>query len=295
MPPEWFPGAPDPHWHWLVVVESFVAALAAGTFLTAAFGDLAGDPADRRATGIGYLLSLPLVGLSGFLLTIDLYQPQRFYHMLVQSARLPLPVMKPWSPMSSGSWVLVAFGGIAFLLAVDAFLARRRSQETAFLNGRLRTLVILVGALLAFFVAGYQGALVSVTNQPVWTQSTWFASLFVISSVLAGLATLTLLVPRDGPAAAAIREASRWLMVAELVLIGVFLVSLGVMIRAYLAPAGLLSLGVVVLVGLVAPLLLQARPGAAVGRGPLVAPALVLLGVLALRYAVWMVPVGAVL
>jgi len=295
MPPEWFPGAPDPHWHWLVVVESFVAALATGAFLTAAFATLAGTSADRRATRVGYWLSLPLATVSGLLLTMDLYRPERFHHMLLQSARLPLPIFKPWSPMSLGSWALLLFGGLAFLFAVDAFLARRWGRDTALLGGMLGKLVAIVGVLLAFLVAGYQGALVSVTSQPVWTQSAWFTPLFVVSSVLAGLAVVALFVPSDAATTATkVRAASTWLIVAELVLLVAFLLSLGVMARTYMSPAGLLVLGVgVVLVGLVAPLLLHQRDRG-VGHASLAAPILTLLGVLALRYAIWMVPVGAI-
>jgi len=76
--------------------------------------DMFGPPADRRLARLGYYVAFPGVVLSGLLLTVDLRRPERFWHMLLQSETLR-PMFKPWSPMSVGSWALLAFGAFAFV------------------------------------------------------------------------------------------------------------------------------------------------------------------------------------
>src|SRR3712207_8878356 len=39
----------------------------------------------------------------------------------------------------------------------------------------------VVGALVGFFVASYTGALLTATNQPLWSDSVWVAALFLRS------------------------------------------------------------------------------------------------------------------
>ena len=49
------------------------------------------------------------------------------------------------------------------------------------------------GCLSGFFIAAYTGALLSATNQPMWSDTTWLAPLFLASAASTGLAAMTLL------------------------------------------------------------------------------------------------------
>src|SRR5207245_3354805 len=78
---------------------------------------------DRRLVHLGYLIAFPLVCVCGLVLTVDLGRPGRFWHMLVQSETFR-PILKTYSPMSTGAWALLLFGGCAFL-SFAAVLAER--------------------------------------------------------------------------------------------------------------------------------------------------------------------------
>src|SRR5256885_10155419 len=52
---------------------------------------------------------------------------------------------------------------------------------TLFRSGLLGVLVAVLGGLLGFFVAGYTGVLLSVTNRPIWGDTTLLGLVFLIS------------------------------------------------------------------------------------------------------------------
>ena len=62
----------------------FVGGIAGGPFILAALLHLFGKPVDRPAVRTGYFIALA-GGLVGVLLVVDLTQPLRFGHMLIQS------------------------------------------------------------------------------------------------------------------------------------------------------------------------------------------------------------------
>ena len=110
------PGSPPrPHWDWLIIFYFFLGGLAGGCYFLAALIDLfgaAGGPAARAARLLRRASRALLV--SGILLIVDLARPERFWHMLVESHTWR-PMFKSWSPMSVGSWALLAFGFFALL------------------------------------------------------------------------------------------------------------------------------------------------------------------------------------
>src|SRR5260370_26645908 len=160
----------SPHWRWLILAYFFLGGLAAGSYFLTTLLDLFGKGRDRRLVHLGYLIAFPLVCVCGLVLTVDLGRPERFWHMLVQSETLR-PMLKVYSPMSTGAWALLLFGGCAFLSFV-AVLAERRRLGCPLLR-QLRPppfvgrLVTVIGALLGFFVAGYTRVLPPVPNRPV--------------------------------------------------------------------------------------------------------------------------------
>jgi len=266
-----------PGWHWLIVGYFFLGGIAGGCFFLAVLIDLFGRPEDRALARLGYYIAFPAVVLSGLLLILDLTVPSRFWHMLIQSNSVR-PMLKPYSPMSLGSWALLAFGAFA-LLAFLAALADAGRLRWTWLRGMrppgvAGTLIGLAGGTLAFFVAGYTGVLLAVTNRPIWSDTPLLGLNFLVSAASTSAALMILLAPRRTwtlHGFHALKRFDAMVLVFELLALVALVVSLGSLARYWLSLWGaLLVVGVVVL-GILVPLVLHAR------RAPLAA-ALVLLG-----------------
>src|SRR5947209_15267649 len=270
MSDTFFSGAP--HWTWFIIPYFFVGGLAGGACFLAAVLDWVGGPDDRPVVRTGYSLAAWGAILSGLLLTIDLGQPLRFWHMLFQSAHFPAIMFKPWSPISFGAWAITGFGGFAVL---------------AGLGVRPAKLIGTIAGLLGFFVAGYTGVLLSVTNRPIWADSPWLGALFIASGASTGAAALILLAPARG----ASERTLAWLssfdaraLVVELLVLAAFIASLGSLNRVWVSFWGLLLLVGVVGFGILAPLRMHAKPAQAAK--------LVLLGGFLLRLATMLASEG---
>ena len=288
---------PEPEWTWLIVLYFFLGGLAAGSYFMGSLLELFGQPSDHPAVRITHWLAFPILAVCGILLIADLGRPERFFHMLVQSARPPLPSLKWYSPMSLGSWALLVFSGIAFLSFLDAVL--ETTQDRIVLHrGLLGKLWALLGLAVSAFFASYTGVLLATTNLDVWGDSPLIGALFMTSAVSTGLAlTALLLVLRRRYAVGSrekLEEADRYAMALELILIIAFVASLGAAAALYLSSlAGALWLwGGVVLIGLLVPLALHFFPRIFGSATHVVAPILTLIGGLILRYVVVMVPQG---
>jgi protein NrfD len=295
----------DPDWGWWIILYFYLGGIAAGAYFIATLIDLFGRVEDRELARPGYWIAFPLIALCGLFLTVDLGRPERFWHMLFRSevvheairegwpksgwgTFLHAPFAKYWSPMSVGSWGLLVFGacsGLSFLgsLRSNGFLARLLRYS---IFGKI---IALIGCVLGFFVASYTGALLTATNQPLWSDNTWIAPLFLISSASTGMAALILINGLRGvdPSGLAHRlmRAETWCIFLELVVFAIFWITLTPFIRVILSTwQGLLLLVGVSMFGLLLPLALHWLPGHAASR--LVASSvLVLIGGFVLRYA----------
>lgn len=286
LPDTFFTAAPE--WRWLIIGYFFVGGIAGGSYMLAVLIDLFGDPDDRPLAGTAYGIAFAGVALSGVLLTADLGRPERFWHMLLQS-KTGWPMLKPWSPMSLGAWALLLFGGVSFLslLATLAEAGRLPRRELARLRppGALGTVVATLGALLGFFIAGYTGILLSVTNRPIWAD-TWLLGLAFLVSASSISAALLILVgqwhSRPSRAVRALGRFDRWMLLLELVVLVALVASLGAVARVWLSAWGAALFGVV-LVGIVTPFALLRR-----GHGAIlpVAAVLVLVGGFLLRVVI---------
>ena len=262
-----------PHWRWLIIFYFFVGGVAGGAYFLGAVLEWFGRPDDRPVIRTAYRVGLWGAVVSGLLLTLDLGRPLRFWHMLFQSVNLPHLMFKSWSPISFGAWALLLFGACAVLSV------RLPRDGTV-----VAKLVAAVGALLGFFLAGYTGVLLSVTNRPIWADSPWLGALFLASGASTAAAWLSLLGPRRGAAESSLRWLSTFdarALVVELLLLIVFVVSLGRVAGVWVSVWGALLLVGVVGFGIVWPLFRHARPAArGAGLNPAVA---VLIGGFLLR------------
>ncbi len=280
-----------PHWHWLVIWYLFVGGVAGGSYLIGALLDLFGDARDQPLARLAYYVAFPAVLIGGLFLIVDLNRPERFWHMLIMSER-GWPMLKYWSPMSIGSWGLAAFGVFTFLSFVGALAedGRLRWRGLARLRrGMLGALIAILGGVFGFFLAGYTGVLLAVTNRPIWADSPLLGFLFLVSAASVSAAVLILIGLWRGVAPYSIGWLSRmdgWLMPVELVVLIAFVASLGPVAQVWLSRWGVALVVGVVLVGIVLPLLLHWRPRLLGGLNMAAAAVLAVLGGFILRVVV---------
>src|SRR5216117_3631082 len=262
MSDTFFSGAP--HWTWFIIPYFFVGGLAGGAYFLAAVLDWFGRPEDRPVVRTGYDIAAVGAILSGLLLTIDLGRPLRFWHMLFQSENFPSLMFKSWSPISFGAWAILLFGGCAAL----SWWEERRDRAPSL----VAKLVAGLGGLFGFFVAGYTGVLLSVTNRPIWADSPWLGALFLASGASTGAAALMFFGRRRGVSESSIR----WLasfdaqtLIVELVILIIFIASLWPIRQVWISFWGFLLLAGVVGAGILWPLRLHLRPSGGAGfRNP---------------------------
>ncbi len=182
-----------PVWAWKIPAYFFTGGLSAGSALLAAGADLTGRPALRRACRLGGFGALLL---STGLLIADLGRPERFHHML--------RVAKPSSPMSVGTWILVAYGpGSALAAAAELLPARVRATVPGRLVHAAARPAGLSAAAFAPGLASYTAALLAQTAAPAWHESRRELPFIYTGSAAAsggGLGMLLAPVAEAGPA-----------------------------------------------------------------------------------------------
>jgi formate-dependent nitrite reductase membrane component NrfD len=307
---EHFVQAPD--WTWYILFYFFFAGISGGSYAVAAMLRLFGRSEDEPLMRLAYYAAFVALLPCPVLLVVDLGQPVRFWHMLVNTTPGHVgPSFKYWSPMSVGAWALLIFGVFATASFFETLgrdgrrvpLARLAARV---LGGWFGMLAAVIGGLFGLFVAGYTGVLLSVSNQPVWSDTWALGGLFLVSGLSASVALLTWLTRFRSLArysTAFLVRGEQWFQILELALIAVFAVTVfqaGTGWTAFGLPW--LALWGFVLVSLVPGIggfgmphaaVVGApsgdsgsRGGAAAAAGPslaVVGPWLVLLGVLALR------------
>jgi protein NrfD len=285
-----------PHWAWWIALYFFVGGIAGTAFTLASLLHLSTRPADRPLVRLGYYVAFVGVVISGMLLTLDLTRPLRFWHMLIES-NTGRPMFKSWVPMSVGSWDLLLFGSFAFLAALAA-LSEERPGVTLLQSAPLRALrrrgpsvvIAVLGSIFGLVLAGYTGVLLAVTNRPIWADSSLLGLLFLLSGASTGAAALTLLAVwrRAGHPASIdwLGWFDRRVLILELVVLILFVVSLGSVAQVFLGWWGLVLLLGVIGVGILAPLLLERRRGSRASHRLARSAYLVLLGGFLLRVVV---------
>jgi formate-dependent nitrite reductase membrane component NrfD len=302
--------AGPPQWTWYILFYFFLAGLSGGSYVVATLLRLRGDPGQRSAARLGYYVAFLAFVVCPVLLTLDLGQPQRFWHMLVNTTPgQEAASFKYWSPMSVGAWALVVYGVFVTVSVIGAFVGDRAARTgtggglARLFDGAAGSAWAVLGSLVGLFIAGYTGVLLAVSNQPVWSDTWALGGLFLASGFSGSAALLGWLVrfrAQARTAAEPVANAERFFVLLELLLIAAFVATLipaGTLGHAFRYPWALLW--VVAIAGLL-PALFRREPrptgtdgtgaGAAAARA-VAAPGLlvtlvVLIGVLALRAAV---------
>jgi formate-dependent nitrite reductase membrane component NrfD len=295
-----------PGWTWYILGYFFFAGLTGGSYALATLLRLVGDARDEPAARIGFYVSFLTLLVSPVLLTADLGVWTKFWHMLVNVTPGDQGLNFTYSsPMSVGVWALFIFAFFATVSLIEVFVLDRRARSSVGhepvrpVGGAAGLAFNIVGAVFALLVVSYTGVLLSVSNQPIWSD-TWMLGGLFLASGLSGSAALMALLTRYRPDAAfslgRLLEADGYFSILELVLLVAFFVTI-----AAAGTAGRtlpwLPLWVLALAGIGSSVVaarghMRIRPsgGSAViaraGTDTLVVSLLVLLGVLALRAAV---------
>ena len=190
-----------PVWSWTVATYFWLGGMASGSAFVALACDAAGD---HRSAAIARKVALGVVAPGPVLLIADLGRPERFLNMT--------RILKPRSPMNTGSWCLVAFSGSG-ALAVAADLIGRPKPARAL--GALT-------ALLGSYLGSYTGVLLACTAVPLWSRSrTVLGPAFVATATATGAAAtrLTLVaagLPHEHPTRRALGTIETASMLTEL-------------------------------------------------------------------------------
>jgi hypothetical protein len=173
----------EPVWTWEIPFYFYTGGLAGAAAGLAFLAGLSGNEALARRA---WPTSAAAAAVSPILLTMDLGKPQRFLHML--------RMVKVTSPMSIGSWILVAAGPATATAAAHA------------VTGRLRGPAFIArpaAALLGLPLATYTAALIANTAVPVWHDARrTLPFLFAASAAASAGAALTALTPPNAAAPA---------------------------------------------------------------------------------------------
>lgn len=281
-----------PEWLWYILFYFFFAGLAGGSYAIGTLLRLSGDARDEPAARVSFLIAGPLTAICPILLTADLgVSWLKFWHMLVNVTPGDQSLnFKYWSPMSVGVWALTLFGVFAAISFLDAW--------KPFIPAAINRVWTVLGSIVGIYIASYTGVLLSVSNQPVWSDTWALGGLFLASGLSGAAALIALLIRNRADSSYSlgrVHQADGYFSALELVLLLVFFITIGAsgaLDREFVwLPAWLIAV-----VGIAASLV-EARGhirAQAAGSGTaagvrvdtIVVSVLVLLGVLALRTAV---------
>lgn len=292
-------GLQNPLWKWEIVVYFFVAGIAVGTYLFAAFGQLWGSRTDRQHSVTGYFFAMPMMLISGLMLILDLSVPDRFsrfFHMMWNPRDAGL-TFKPESVMSLGSWVILLFSILSAISFGYALVKRYQWENKVPLarllislhEGSWKSVYLSIGILSAAYIGTYTGILLTTTHWPVWSSTPLIPLLFLVSGVSTGLAALVLYLSKQFKEAKAyihrLEKADTYIIVGEIVILAVFLVSLGPWASVLTSGSNaFLLFGGVVVAGLLVPLFLRYKPLLGEKNSLILSSSLILFGGLVLRF-----------
>ncbi len=282
-------------WEWQIPVYLFLGGLVAGLLILSAWAELRPEERRWRVTrDVGPLLVLPLLSIGLLALFLDLeykWHVFRFY-----------TVFEPTSPMSWGSWILLAT--LASAVPVTALALRRTGihllaplsdsgavRSLAGFAQRHRLALARTDVLLGVALGVYTGVLLSgFAARPLWN-SPVLGPLFGVSGLSTAAALLALLAREPAERHALVRI-DVGLILTELGLIGLWM--LGLATGGASAHQALEALtggpytaafwSLVVLIGLLVPAWLETMELRGRWSTHRVAPVLVLVGGIALRF-----------
>jgi formate-dependent nitrite reductase membrane component NrfD len=285
-------------WEWQIPVYLFLGGLAAGLLILAAGLELRrGAPPRAAAVRFAPLAAAAILSLGMLALFLDLEYKLHVYRFYL--------AFEPTSPMSWGSWILILVYPAAILMGLGSLTGDERTRASSFgllrpFRGAIERAVafsvrrrrpilwssIAVGAALGAYTGLLLGTLAA---RPQWNTAI-LGPLFLASGMSTGAALLLLLGAGDDAP-----TLLRWDMIligAELALIVLMILDLATGSEAQQMAAGQLLGGtwtavfwsLVVVTGLLVPFAMETAEIKRHLRPTVVAPLLILIGGLSLRW-----------
>lgn len=275
-------------WGWAIVGYLWLAGIAGGTYMAGYLFHVWDGLRHRALLRLATYISTPLFALAALLLTIDLGRTERFWHLFVS--------FRPSSVMWLGSYLFLVGALIWAVLLTWEIGQQLKGRMSGAKN--LEQVITALGFFFALMVVTYIGVLFTQTARPLWDRSVFLPALFLASAFSTGIAALLIalrLLPIDEPPSLT-AKLHRALVLFITLDLGLLAVEVGWLALFQPAIAAVILAGTLsplfwaglVILGLIVPLVLELRAlrAGVVPRGVLVAPILVILGGLAMRYIV---------
>src|SRR5258705_13865859 len=141
--------------------------------------------------------------------------------------------------MISGLFVFVSFLGALPDAELTPGAAWRKVPPPSLL-GRF---IAAIGGIFGFYVAGYTGVLLAVTNRPIWSDSPFLGMLFIVLAASTSAALVILLAEKSRdtmPGLCDLHRVAVWVIGVELIVLIALMISLGPVLRTWLSAWGLL-------------------------------------------------------
>jgi len=179
-------------WNIPLWFDIWLAGMAGGAYLVAFLADRYSGGAHKNLFRLAVYTGVPLAIIGVLLLVIDLGTPIWFWHLF--TSFLPVAVM------SMGTWTLVAFLIIAFIMMILWVIEGDATRSTgAYSSGmpgmaqRASGFLGWINLIFAVLLITYPGALLAATSQPIWSNTLLVPALFVASAAATGVALLILM------------------------------------------------------------------------------------------------------
>ena len=284
-------------WKWQIPSYLFLGGLVAGLMIIVSFEELFKRKNWNKNISItSSILSLILLSLGMFFLFLDLeykFHVYRFYF-----------VLKPLSPMSWGSWILIITYPTLLLWLIGSLKENQlyKLNKSNFLNKIItniynfsiekRKTILKTNIIVGIALGTYTGVLLqTLTGRPLWNSSI-LGPLFLASGVSAGAATLLIFNRNNKDFTISFIKWDIWALSIELVILFLFVIGKLTGPEVFRNSVKLLLIGpyagyfftFVIFGGIIIPLIVEGTELKHKSSVKILTPILVLIGGFALRY-----------
>lgn len=184
-------------WPVIIAIYLFVAGDGVAAFYSGILAYSFGKEKYAKVAKIGAYLGVPLILFGLLMLIIDLGRPLSFWHFIIGDNFLP--IFRPSSTMSVGTWLLTVFvilGGLYMLtwLAEEKFANNWPFVRNFANKPGLRKKLGLATLPFALLIACYTGVLLAGTSIPLWNSTPYLGILFLMSATSTGLSCIILVL-----------------------------------------------------------------------------------------------------
>ena len=179
-------------WNIPLWFDIWLAGIAGGAYLVAFFANRFSGGAHQNLFRLAVYTGVPLAIIGVLLLVIDLGNPLWFWHLFV--------TFKPVAVMSMGTWILMVWVIIAFIMMLSWVIigdvSRKPKLYSSGMKGKVQWIsgaLSWVNLIFAALLITYPGVLLASTNQAIWSSTLLVPALFAASAVCTGVALLIIM------------------------------------------------------------------------------------------------------